>query len=330
MLGEEDQLTVYNRLRDLLFPNVLPSVALIDDLKEKRFHKGLNCPHCGSDHVNRRGTYRGRHRYSCKACQRTFNDMTATPMAGSHLLEKWRDYIECMIKGLPLRKIGEVLEISLSTAFTWRHKVLNALREMAPDGFKGVLEVDETFMLHSEKGSRDLVGRKPRKRGGKSPKRGISNDQDCILVARDRTGQTLAQLACLGRISMRQAMTVLEGTLREVTTLCSDAHGSWSAVAKAEDLPHVALNASKGQRVKDIYHIQNANAFHRRLKQWLERFNGVASKFLDNYLVWFCFLDEHSSEVMNARRDGLLSASFMNPTHETYRAIRNTKFALPT
>jgi len=133
----------------------------------------------------------------------------------------------------------------------------------------------------------------------------------------------------LGRISMRQAMTVLEGTLKEVPTLCSDAHGSWSAVAKAEDLPHVALNASKGQRVKDIYHIQNANAFHRCLKQWMERFNGVASKFLGNYLVWFCFLDAHSAEVLNAKRDVLLSASFMNPTHQTYKAIRSTKFALP-
>ncbi len=189
VLGEEEQRTVYNRLRDMLFPNVLPSVALIDDLKEKRFHKGLNCPHCGSEAVNRRGEYRGRRRYSCKARGRTFNDMTATPMAGTHMLEKWRDYIECMIKGLPLRKISEVLEISLSTAFTWRHKVLNALREMQPDGFKGVLEVDDTFMLHPEKGSRSLGGRKPRKRGGKSPKRGISNDQDCIPGARDRRGR---------------------------------------------------------------------------------------------------------------------------------------------
>jgi len=129
-----------------------------------------------------------------------------------------------MIKGVSLRKISEELEIATSTAFTWRHKVLNALRKVHVDGFKGVLEVDETCLLHSKKGSRDLGGRKPRKRGGKSKKRGISSDQDCILVARDRTGQTLAQLACLGRISMREAMTVLEGTLKDVTTLCSDAH----------------------------------------------------------------------------------------------------------
>jgi hypothetical protein len=62
----------------------------------------------------------------------------------------------------------------------------------------------------------------------------------------------------------------------------------------------------------------------------MERFNGVASKFLDNDLVWFCFFDAHSSEVMNAKRDGLLSASFMNPSQQTDRGIRSTKFALPS
>jgi hypothetical protein len=46
--------------------------------------------------------------------------------------------------------------------------------------------------------------------------------------------------------------------------------------------------------------------------------------------LWFCFLDAHSSEVMNAKRDGLLSASFMNPSQQTYRGIRSTKFALPS
>ena len=31
-------------------------------------------------------------------------------------------------------------------------------------------------------------------------------------------------------------------------------------------------------------HINNVNAYHGRLKQWLNRFNGVATKNLPNYL----------------------------------------------
>ena len=33
-------------------------------------------------------------------------------------------------------------------------------------------------------------------------------------------------------------------------------------------------------------HINNVNAYHGRLKQWLNRFNGVATKNLPHYLGW--------------------------------------------
>jgi hypothetical protein len=35
-----------------------------------------------------------------------------------------------------------------------------------------------------------------------------------------------------------------------------------------------------------IYHIQNVNAYHSRLKKWIAKFNGVATKYLANYLGW--------------------------------------------
>ena len=108
-------------------------------------------------------------------------------------------------------------------------------------------------------------------------------------MARDRTGRTVAKLACMGRISRKQAMAVLKDTLEEVTGFCTDAHGAWRAVARSEDLEHIELNTSKNERVRGLYHIQNANAFHSRLKRWVNRFNGVASKFLDNYSRWHYF-----------------------------------------
>lgn len=174
-LNIDDREHLYNALRDILFPNRIPTSGLNERLKERRFHKGLSCPHCENEQVYRHG-------------------------------------------------------------------------------------------LESRKGDRNITDRAPRERGGKSSKRGISNDQDCILVARDRTGQTHAQLACRGRISLRQAKLVLDGILEEVTVLCSDAHGTWKAFAKDEDINHVVLNASKKRRVSDVYHIQNVNSFHGRFK----------------------------------------------------------------
>ena len=66
--------------------------------------------------------------------------------------------------------------------------------------FDGIVEIDETYFLYSEKGRRNITERKPRKRGGKSKQRGISNEQVCVLVARDRTKSTVSKVACMGRI----------------------------------------------------------------------------------------------------------------------------------
>jgi len=328
-LDLNDRKRLLNALRDLLMPHSFTLLGDAVNLREKRFHKGLNCPHCTSEQVRRHGMMRDRQRYLCRACGKTFNDTTGTPLAGTHLLSKWNDYLECLLDGLSLRKTCQLLEISLTTAFYWRHKVLNALRRLEREGFKGVLEVDETYLLESRKGDRHITDRAPRKRGGKAPKRGISKDLDCILVARDRNGLTLAQIAARGRISLSQAASALNGILDDVTVLCSDAANTWRLFAQIEDIDHVELNASKRERVKNIYHIQNANGFHGRLKQWIKRFNGVSSKFLNNYLVLFRFLDARSKEAPRSRREGLLSTAFMTPAPETYHTIKSTCFVYP-
>jgi hypothetical protein len=37
---------------------------------------------------------------------------------------------------------------------------------------------------------------------------------------------------------------------------------------------------------KAAFHIQNVNAYHSRLKVWIVRFHGIATKYLVNYLGW--------------------------------------------
>ena len=47
------------------------------------------------------------------------------------------------------------------------------------------------------------------------------------------------------------------------------------------------LNLSGGERVRDAFHIQTVNSRHSRLKDFLRRYRGVATRYLDNYLRWF-------------------------------------------
>ena len=58
------------------------------------------------------------------------------------------------------------------------------------------------------------------------------------------------------------------------------------------------LDLNKGEIIKkDIVHIQNIRLYHRKLSQWISRFNGVATKYLENYLSWFRELDEYNMKV---------------------------------
>ncbi len=56
-----------------------------------------------------------------------------------------------MVEGYTLPKISEALEIHISTAFYWRHKILNAVRSLGNQTLKGIVESDETFFLEKKR-----------------------------------------------------------------------------------------------------------------------------------------------------------------------------------
>lgn len=74
---------------------------------------------------------------------------------------------------------------------------------MTVEQFEGILEIDETYFLHSQKGQRKIKGRKSRKSGDVSHFRGISKEQVCVLVARDHNKNTISKVACFGCIEFK-------------------------------------------------------------------------------------------------------------------------------
>lgn len=69
-----------------------------------------------------------------------------------------------------------------------------------------------------------------------------------------------------------------------------------AAAAKVMGVAHRPVNLSAGIRVvAGAFHIQNVNAFDARLKGWMRRFHGVATRYLENYLGWFKALDRSAN-----------------------------------
>ncbi len=42
--------------------------------------------------------------------------------------------------------------------------------------------------------------------------------------------------------------------------------------------------------IDTVYHLQHINALHSSFKRWLMTFNGVYTKYINNYLAWIKFL----------------------------------------
>jgi hypothetical protein len=83
----------------------------------------------------------------------------------------------------------------------------------------------------------------------------------------------------------------LQPVLSTDVLLISDGNPTYRYFAQDSSISHDAINLSAGIRVKGAVHIQNVNAYHARLKQWIHRFHGVATHYLANYLGWFRSLD---------------------------------------
>ena len=255
---------------------------------EGRFAAGAFCPHCHCQRVRRHGQANGLQRYRCHECLRTFNALSGTPLSGLHKTEKWTGQAAALQDGRTLRTVARDLGVHVGTAHRWRHRFLALPQALQPVALAGIAEADETMFLLSFKGQRTL----PRK----ARKRGLSHEQVPVLVARDRSGVTAE---CMP--SATDAMTMaaaLKPFVPVDVVLCTDGSSALAAAARALGVEHHAVNLSAGVRVDGAWHVQNVNAYHSRLKTWVRKFNGVATRYLENYLGWFRTLDRESSNSL--------------------------------
>ena len=276
---------------------------MITNLDEARFTSGLFCPKCGCTENIIKAGFDSKHRarHICKNCSTKFSSATKSFMSYSKKHEVvWRKYLVCMIKKYSIRKAAEECEISVRTSFMWRHKILDALRQAYKPELKGIVEADETFFPLSFKGRKpkDFVYPKNRKhhsRGGQCSVAGLSKEKVCVPCAFERESKTpVARIGGLGKTSSKSILDILSGKIKEKSVFCTDREKSYLKFATANNLEHIRLENTTTR--KGIFHIQNVNGFHSRLKTFIQVFKGVSTKHLNNYLIWNIAINEKSSQ----------------------------------
>ena len=213
-------------LKRLLSIELEDAVKLEKIKAEVNLEQAILCPHCYSSELYGHGMYRGRKRYQCKNCHKTFNDFTGTAISCIKKTKEFQQYIEMIPEKISIRKASSKLDVNMKTIFDWRHKILSSLKVMNGQSFSGIVECDDKQLDINLKGSRDLE-RKPYKRSSdRETKRGISNDKISIMVATDRKGHPTMQVAKIGRVDTHSIDKTIGNFVQKDNVLCSDSHPS--------------------------------------------------------------------------------------------------------
>jgi transposase-like protein len=255
------------------------------------------CPHCQSTDIYGHGRHKGRKRYKCKPCQKTFNDFTGTAISGIKKLEEFQEYLGLVIESVTIRKAAITLGVSTRTIFDWRHKLLSSLAAMNGHAFSGIVECDDKQLDISEKGNKNLDRKSYKRPSDRTKKRGVSNDKVSIMVATDRKGNPTMQVAKIGRVDAASIEKTIGSLITKDNTLCSDAHPSIISWAATKDLEHHTFIASKQHVKTKCYHVQHVNSLDNLYERWVKRFYGVSTKYLPQYLNWFVFLEKMKKSV---------------------------------
>jgi len=271
-----------------------------------------SCPRCNSKNVVRNGRKRKKQAYLCRACGKSFVETTKSAIAHSQSSATvWKQVISDTVEGLAIDRTASDLDLSHSTVFRMRHKILCCIEQAMlekPIELTGVCETDETYILESVKGRKipDGYHRKARKHGAVATKRGISDEYICLCTSVTETNSSMAVAVNRATPSKEEIRTVFEDKVNEDTLILCDG-------IKSYDVLEAKCKVATSRKINKV------NGFHSFIKDRNRSARGFATIYLNRYNALFSkiFADKTSSveeiyKLVTASNDSFKSISDIN------------------
>ena len=298
------------------------------------------CPYCGYSYFIKYGRYKGIQRYQCKNenCRKTFSNTTCSVWKNlKHKPEKWMHFVELMCEELTLKQCSLALNISITTAFNWRHKILHAVENhYKPESFRESVAVSYYYIPRCYKGSRNKNYTKEEKKQNKINRMfGFVPHDVAILIASENDE--------LPYISVKPGVKDLNETfkneiLNKTETGCfvhlytlfekmlEEQTMSYNKKLSKEIKRKFGFKIHKnwiGQyHIKDSFKVSNTmKSFRGKVNSWMCRFRGVATKYVQHYHNFFSLINSiNSFHCMNIfwellRYGNYISVNQLRNTH---------------
>ena len=233
----------------------------------ERRRKSINeCPHCKSKAFIKYGRYNGIQRYKCKKCKRTFSLTTNSVWYYSKKkVDDWTNFIEMMLEKKSLRLTSRKLNISLTTGFYWRHKLMDAMCENNKvEKLSDYVHILTDKIQENHKGSR-----------------GDHSDAGHLWIATAKGGMDKIISEPISK-NLWSNRSFAEKIYNKIDR---------KSFIKAYQNRYVCVMAEKHNKslkgyIKDVKDrsVENyMNMYHR----WFAGFRGIATKYIKEYLNWY-------------------------------------------
>ncbi len=227
---------------------------------------GLSCPSCASSEFHRHGKDLGIQRYRCKECGRTFKETINTPLHWIHDKKKMQDYLLTMYEHKSLRTAADEIGICEVTSFNWRHKILSSFSKLATSSSSAPAGICEIRLPHSYKGQRNIPE--------------IEMPVTSSILVADARGMPCLELL-QNKKKPLQIAQMLEANLHPLAEIATEKSNLLTRTDRKEARQKIRNRA---------YHrniMAQAKTQMTELMDWMARFNGVATKYLQQYWNWY-------------------------------------------
>lgn len=300
---------------------------------------GMKCPHCGSEKVMKNGRMKNKTpRFFCSNCHKGYSLYTGTYLQNIKKKNKLFEYIPLRMsdKGT-LRECSKTLKISLDTSFEWNKKVFGSIQAKENEQMDGIIElivVQDEISRKGEKPEGFYIFKppnpntNPKKKHKKTPKLHKPEDKSELVqmsVLFSRKGDFEMNVIHLGKLEKSELKEKLYPKIKKAKKiLIEDAPVVKLFLQERKLSYYICKTKSKVKIRNKNFDIQTAQILYQQFVSWLDRFIGVATKYLQNYMKWFMHMIKYRNFDLSAYHlaiDGLQNKRGKNGYKESVMFI---------
>lgn len=141
----------------------------------------------------------------------------------------------------------------------------------------------EKWTLYNYKGTKiDEV--EPKRRGTLVTKRGLSNQQVCIITAIQRFGHTISRTLNYGKL-LSIGLLGFGECLESKSFVMLDCSNSYNELLESKNCTKKVLISNESY--DKFNHLNTVNCFHKLIEERLQKHKGIASKYINRYNALF-------------------------------------------